>query len=142
VVGQRRVPGIKLHDDRVIRLLEILLHPGSFVADWTTRDAHARLLARHRLSEPDYRLGQLGYDLAKLRAKGLVERLGRTPVTVSRRSVSSSACCSPSCGSDYSDLSAPWSPTHSARSTPPLTISAIGSAWFRSVNIFGVRRGR
>jgi hypothetical protein len=25
VVGQRRVPGIKLHDDRVIRLLEILL---------------------------------------------------------------------------------------------------------------------
>jgi hypothetical protein len=78
VVGQRRIPGIKLHDDRVIRLIEVLLHPGSFVADWTTRDAHARLIARHRLSEPDYRLGQLRYDLAKLRAKGLVERLGRS----------------------------------------------------------------
>jgi hypothetical protein len=38
LVGQRRIPGIKLHDDRVIRLLEILLHPGGFVADWTTRD--------------------------------------------------------------------------------------------------------
>ena len=61
-----------------IRLLEILLHHSSFVADWTTRDAHARLLARHRLSQPDYRLGQLRYDLAKLRAKGLVERLGRS----------------------------------------------------------------
>ena len=33
---------------------------------------------RHRLTESDYRPGQLRYDLAKLRAKGLVERLGRT----------------------------------------------------------------
>ena len=41
-----------------------------------TRETHARLLARHRLTDSDYRLGQLRYDLAKLRAKGLVERLG------------------------------------------------------------------
>ena len=76
VVGQRRVPGLKLEDDRVIRLLEALLHPGTFVADWTTREAHARLLTRHRLAEADYRLGHLRYDLGKLRAHGLVERLG------------------------------------------------------------------
>ncbi len=57
LIGKRRIPGIKLQDDRLIRLLEIRLHPGGFVADWTTRDAHARLLARHRLSETDYRLG-------------------------------------------------------------------------------------
>jgi hypothetical protein len=37
IVGQRRVPGAKLHDDRVIRLLETLLHPGAFATDWTTR---------------------------------------------------------------------------------------------------------
>ena len=78
VVGQRRIPGIKLQDDRVIRLVDVLLHPGTFVANWTTRDVHARLLARHRLLETDYRLGQLRYDLAKLRAKGMVERLGRS----------------------------------------------------------------
>jgi hypothetical protein len=78
VVGQRRIPGIRLQDDRVIRLVEVLLHPGNFVADWTTRDVHTRLLARHRLLEPDYRLGQLRYDLGKLRAKGMVERLGRS----------------------------------------------------------------
>ena len=75
-VGARRVPGLKLEDDRAIRLLEGLLHPGTFVADWTTREVHARLLARHRLAEADYRLGQLRYDLGKLRAHGLVERLG------------------------------------------------------------------
>jgi hypothetical protein len=76
VVGTRRVPGLKLEDDRVIRLLEALLHPGTFVADWTTREVHTRLLARHRLTAADYRLTQLRYDLAKLRAHHLVERLG------------------------------------------------------------------
>ncbi len=75
-IGARRVPGLKLEDDRVIRLLEGLLHPGTFVADWTTREVHARLLARHRLPEADYRLSQLRYDLGKLRAHGLVERRG------------------------------------------------------------------
>jgi len=77
-VGKRRVPGLRLQDDRVIRLLDVLLHPGSFVADWTSRDALARLLERHRLAETDYRLSQLRYDLGKLRAHGFVERIGRT----------------------------------------------------------------
>jgi hypothetical protein len=77
-VGQRRVPGLRLQDDRVLRLLDVLLHPGSFVADWTSRDVLARLLDRHRLTETDYRLSQLRYDLGKLRAHGFVERIGRT----------------------------------------------------------------
>jgi hypothetical protein len=76
IVGTRRVPGLKLEDDRVIRLREALLHPGTFVADWTTREVHARALARHRLTDSDYRLSRLCYDLGKLRAHGLVERLG------------------------------------------------------------------
>ena len=75
-VRARRVPGLKLEDDRVIRLLEGLLHPGTFIADWTSREVHVRLLARHRLTDADYRLGQLRSDLGKLRAHGLVERLG------------------------------------------------------------------
>ena len=62
----------------MLRLLDVLLHPGSFVADWTSRDALARLLDRHRLTETDYRLTQLRYDLGKLRAHGFVERIGRT----------------------------------------------------------------
>ncbi len=78
LVGLRRVPGLKLHDDRVIRLLETLLHPPAFATDWTTRELHTRILARHRLTADEYRLSQLRYDLAKLRAKGLVQRLGRT----------------------------------------------------------------
>jgi hypothetical protein len=76
LIGNRRIPGLKLHDDRVIRLLETLLHPGGFVANWTTRELHARILTRHHLAENNYRLSQLRYDMAKLRAKGMVQRLG------------------------------------------------------------------
>ena len=75
-VGSRRVPGIKLHDDRVIRLLDSLLYTGDLLGNWTTRELHERVLARHRLSEQDYTLGQLRYDLSKLRAHSLAERVG------------------------------------------------------------------
>jgi hypothetical protein len=78
LVGLRRIPGLKLHDDRVIRLLETLLNPGGFVAEWTTRELQARILARYRLGDAHYRLSQLRYDLSKLRAKGFIERLGRS----------------------------------------------------------------
>lgn len=78
MVGHRRIPGIKLHDDRVIRLLDGLLHPGGLVANWTSRDVYTRVLERHQLTEANYRLSQLRYDLTKLRAKGLVERIGKT----------------------------------------------------------------
>lgn len=78
IQGKRRIPGIKLHDDRVIRLLDGLLHPGGLVSDWSTRDVHTRILKRYRLADGDYRLTQLRYDLTKLRAKGLAQRIGKS----------------------------------------------------------------
>ena len=77
-IGHRRVPGLKLHDDRVIRLLETLLHPGGFVRNWTSRELHTRVIARHHFTPDEYRLSQLRYDLSKLRVKGLVERIGKS----------------------------------------------------------------
>ena len=38
-VGAVRYPGIKLHDPRVIRLLEVLLHGGSHVGGWSAKPA-------------------------------------------------------------------------------------------------------
>ncbi len=46
------------------------------MADGTSREVHARLLARHRLMEAEYGLSHLRSDLGKLRAHGLVERRG------------------------------------------------------------------
>jgi hypothetical protein len=36
-VGSIRYPGIKIHDTRVIRLLEVLLHGGNTVGGWTVK---------------------------------------------------------------------------------------------------------
>ena len=46
--------------------------------DWTTRELHTRVVGRHRHAADDDRLSQLRYDQSKLRAKGLVERIGKS----------------------------------------------------------------
>ena len=46
LVGQRRIAGLKLHDDRVIRVLETLLHPAGSVRASTTRELHTRVVVR------------------------------------------------------------------------------------------------
>jgi hypothetical protein len=53
LIGQRRIPGLKLHDDRVIRLLETVLNPGGFINNWTTCELHTRVVTRHQLPADD-----------------------------------------------------------------------------------------
>lgn len=75
-VGSVRYPGIKIHDPRVIRLLEVLLHSGATVGGWTARQIHQAVLTSFQLAESRYGLNQLRYDLRKLKGHGLVERDG------------------------------------------------------------------
>jgi hypothetical protein len=76
-VGSVRYPGIKIHDTRTIRLLEILLHNGSTVGGWTTKQIHAAVVSAFQLSPKQYGLNQLRYDLRKLKGHGLLQRDGR-----------------------------------------------------------------
>jgi hypothetical protein len=75
--GKHKSPGIKLHDTRMLRLMEVLLHGGTKVLGWRTRDIHQAILASFALSAERYTLTQLRYDLRKLKAHGLLERDGR-----------------------------------------------------------------
>jgi hypothetical protein len=75
-VGSIRYPGIKIHDPRVIRLLEVLLHGSTHVGGWTAREIHQAVLTTFELSEAAYGLNQLRYDLRKLKGHGLLERDG------------------------------------------------------------------
>jgi hypothetical protein len=75
--GQHKTPGIKLHDTRVLRLMEVLLHGGTRVLGWRASDIHQTILASFALSAERYTLTQLRYDLRKLKAHGLLERDGR-----------------------------------------------------------------
>ena len=75
-IGSVRYPGIKIHDRRVIRLLEVLLHGATHVGGWTAKEIHQSVLTTFGLSEPSYGLNQLRYDLRKLKGHGLLERDG------------------------------------------------------------------
>jgi len=75
-IGSVRYPGIKIHETRSIRLLEVLLHAASNLGGWTARQIHETVLTTFRLSASGYGLNQLRYDLRKLRGHGLLERDG------------------------------------------------------------------
>jgi hypothetical protein len=75
-IGSVRYPGIKIHDTRIIRLLEVLLHGGNTVGGWTAKQIHEAVLTTFQLSPKTYGLNQLRYDLPKLKGHGLLERDG------------------------------------------------------------------
>src|SRR5260221_2647365 len=75
--GSVSYPGIKIHDTRNIRLLEVLLHGGNTVGGWTAKQIHQAVLTTFQLSAKAYGLNQLRYDLRKLKGHGLLQRDGR-----------------------------------------------------------------
>lgn len=75
-IGAVRYPGIKIHETRIIRLLEVLLHGGNTVGGWTAQQIHQAVLTTFRLSASAYGLNQLRYDLRKLKGHRLLERDG------------------------------------------------------------------
>jgi hypothetical protein len=76
-IGTVRYPGIKIHETRIIRLMEVLLHGGTAVGGWTAKQIHQTVLTTFELSVKIYGLNQLRYDLRKLKGHGLLERDGR-----------------------------------------------------------------
>ena len=76
-IGTVRYPGIKIHEPRIIRLMEVLLHGGTTVGGWTAKQIHHAVLTTFELSAKTYGLNQLRYDLRKLKGHGLLERDGR-----------------------------------------------------------------
>jgi hypothetical protein len=76
-VGTAKYPGIKIHDTRMIRLMEVLLHGGTVVSGWTARQIHEAILTNFDIGADRYGLNQLRYDLRKLKAHGLLARDGK-----------------------------------------------------------------
>jgi len=75
-LGSAKYPGIKIHDTRMIRLMQVLLHASTTVGGWNVQQLHDALLMSFGLSAKRYRLNQLRYDLRKMRAHALLERDG------------------------------------------------------------------
>jgi len=76
-LGAAHFPGIKIHDSRMIRLMEVLLHGGTVIGGWTARQIHDAILTTYGIVDSRYRLNQLRYDLRKMKAHGLIQRDGK-----------------------------------------------------------------
>src|SRR5450432_1336648 len=76
-VGTAKFPGIRIHDTRMIRLMETLLHGGTTVGGWRAKDIHDAVLTAFGITADRYGLNQLRYDLRKMKAHGLLERDGK-----------------------------------------------------------------
>jgi hypothetical protein len=76
VTGSVYYAGIKIHETRIIRLLEVLLHAGNNLGGWSAKHIHQVILQSFQLSEKSYGLNQLRYDLRKLKGHSLLERDG------------------------------------------------------------------
>src|SRR5205807_6841460 len=68
---------IKIHDTRLLRLMEVLLHTGTKVRGWRTAEIHQAIVSSFSLTPATYTLTQLRYDLRKMKAHGLLQRDGR-----------------------------------------------------------------
>jgi hypothetical protein len=75
-IGSLYYAGIKIHETRIIRLFEVLLHGGNSLGGWTARYIHQVVLESFQLSQKAYGLNQLRYDLRKLKGHGLLQRDG------------------------------------------------------------------
>ena len=75
--GHSKIPGIKVQDTRMMRLMEVLLHGGSQLSGWRTAQIHEAIRAAFDLSPEAYSVTQLRYDLRKMKGHGLLERDGQ-----------------------------------------------------------------
>jgi hypothetical protein len=77
--GQTKVAGIKLENTRLMRLLETFLRgAGGHFRRWTAAQLRQQLLDDYQIKPKDYTIGQLRYDLRKLRVHGLIERVPKS----------------------------------------------------------------
>jgi hypothetical protein len=76
--GRTKIPGIKIHDTRMLRLMEVLLHGGPQLAGWRTAQILRAMLQAFGLTPDACSLTQLRYDVRKMRAHGLLQREGQS----------------------------------------------------------------
>ena len=70
----QRMAGIRIENDRIMRMLEVLMHSASHLGGLSAADIHQAVLDAHHLTPEQYTRNQLAYDLRKLRAHALIER--------------------------------------------------------------------
>lgn len=78
MMGKTKIPSIHLYQKRINRILEILLHDNRSLGEWKSMQLRDMIIKTFSIRETHYSRNQIIYDLRKLRAHGVVEKLPRT----------------------------------------------------------------
>jgi hypothetical protein len=74
-----KIAGIRLDQTRMMRLLQVLLGRGAgSLGGWSAKELRSAILDTFELKAAQYSVSAIRYDLRKLRAHGLIERLSHT----------------------------------------------------------------
>ena len=77
MVGQTKISAIHLYQERMNRMLEILLHDNRSIGEWKSMAVRQKIMVDFHLSGEEYSRNQVIYDIRKLRAHGIVEKIGK-----------------------------------------------------------------
>ncbi len=78
MVGQTKIAGLQVYHERTHRLLETLLHDHRGISEWKSMDVRHKIITDFSVGQEGYSRNQVIYDIRKLRAHGIVEKLPRT----------------------------------------------------------------
>jgi hypothetical protein len=77
-IGQTKVGGIDLNKPRMRRVAEAVLALSPSPAGFTSSDLAQQVRSTNNLPESDYSVRRAAYDIKKLRAKGMVRKIGKS----------------------------------------------------------------
>lgn len=78
MVGQTKISGLHVYQERINRMLEVLLHDNRSIGQWKSMNVRRKILTDFHVREEDYSRNQVIYDIRKLRAHGIVEKIHKT----------------------------------------------------------------
>jgi hypothetical protein len=78
MVGNTKISGLHIYQERIHRMLEVLLHDNRSIGQWKSMDIREKIRNSFEIPQKDYSRNQVIYDIRKLRAHGLVEKIGKS----------------------------------------------------------------
>ena len=75
MVGQTKISGLHIYQPRINRMLETLLHDNRSIGEWKSMAVRQKIIDNFDISKQEYSRNQVIYDIRKLRAHGLVEKI-------------------------------------------------------------------
>ena len=78
MVGATKIPALHIYQERINRMMEVLLHDNVSIGQFKSMEIRSRIITEFEIEDSTYSRNQVIYDIRKLRAHGLVKKLNGT----------------------------------------------------------------